>query len=1269
MSCELVSCCSLGRGVAACALVIGLGLALIGCGESQPPNTETVDSLNHAEAESNQPTAIQRSSSVDPASDPFIHATPLTPRSTSGTPTLLERLDPHTTGITDEQVIDTSHPLKRLYVTTHACGGVAVGDLNGDDRTDVYHVNNSGANRLYLQTGNFEFTDATNTAGVGGGDAWGCGAALVDIDGDKDLDIYVCNYESPNQLFINNGENPPTFTEQAKAFGLGITDACVMPYFCDYDRDGDLDVYVVCYRLVYATGVPDEEIYTVQNGQIHVKPQYERYYVAIRLKGKNVYVTECGREDYLFRNEGPDVEGDITFTDVTKQAGIDGGLMGISAAWWDYNEDGYPDLYVANDFEHADRLYRNRGDGTFENEIRYVVPHSAYSAMGSSIADVDDNGHLDLFVLDMASTTHFKEKINMGEMGGVQQYVMDYSQPRQIMRNALYLNTGMGRMTEGALLAGLAKSDWSWSPLMEDFDNDGKTDVVITNGMSRNLTDSDVRKNLNRPGRTEWDYFETLEPYREQNMALRNEGDLKFANVSNDWGFDRETMSFAAATADFDRDGDLDMIIANLDDPPSVLRNNADGNRLVVQLQSGEGNVFGIGAQIEIETNAGKQLRLLAPMRGYAATSEAIAHFGLGDETVVNRLTVTWPDGGQQVHQNIAANQRLVITRNTAAKALVKSKPPPSYLTQRLYGLKRHEDPRYDDFAHQPLLPNRYSQLGPGMAWGDVNKDGRLDLFIGGAAGQPGTLYRRTATESFNAVQKPFTAAREAEDMGAVFLDADRDGDQDLYVASGSYEFSPDDPLLQDRLYVNNAGRFTLAPDALPSMQSAASVVSAADVDRDGDLDLFVGGRVVPREYPVVPLSVLLINESSPGRPRFVDRTAELAPDLVRTGLVTSAVWSDANQDGWVDLVVTHEWGSVKLFTNSRGKLSDQTESSGLSQYKGWWNGIAARDLDNDGDIDYVATNFGLNTKYRASHKKPVYVYFGDYGGEGRMNIVEAKVSDTGLLPVRGKSCSSNAMPHLKDRFTTFRDFASASLAEIYTEKCLEESLRHESNTLETGVFWNRSERGKTQFEFAPLPRLAQISPGFGVVATEMNGDTNPDIYLVHNFYTPQRETGRMDGGLSTMLVGRGNESFEVVPTEASGLLLPGDAKALTIVDLNDDNQPDFVASRNNDFPKAFVSAQAGSRWLRLMLRDGVGNPWAVGAVVTVQSSDGARQTGEVSSGASYLSQSAPYLFFGVSGSVDHIEVRWPDGTTTRHAAQPEWQNGGKCVISWKSAS
>ena len=688
--------------------------------------------------------------------------------------------------------------------------------------------------------------------------------------------------------------------------------------------------------------------------------------------------------------------------------------------------------------------------------------------------------------------------------------------------------------------------------------------------------------------------LESEKPYREKNIALRNQGDLQFSNVSDDWGFDRETMSFAAATADFDRDGDLDMIVANLDDAPSIFRNNAGGNRIVVELQSDTPNSSGIGATIEIETNAGKQLRLIAPMRGFAATSEAIAHFGLGDETVVDRLTVTWPDGKQQVHSHIGANQRLVITKNNRGEVLSTDDPPRSYATQRLYGVDRHEDPPFDDFAHQPLLPNRYSQLGPGLAWADIDNNGSLDLFIGGAAGQPGTLYRRKSTESFDVVREPFSDARDAEDMGALFLDADSDGDLDLYVAAGSYEFPPGDPLLQDRLYLNDGGHFTLAQNALPVLLGAASVVAAADVDRDGDLDLFVGGRVVPREYPVAPSSHLLINESSPGKPRFVDRTAELAPELERSGLVTSAVWSDANADGWLDLVVTHEWGPVKLFANQEGRLYDRTDVVGLAKYKGWWNGIAARDLDNDGDIDYVVTNFGLNTKYRASQEMPVYVYFGDYGGEGRMNIVEAKAAEPGLLlPVRGKSCSSNAMPHLKERFETFREFATASLADIYTDKCLEESLRHEANTLETGVFLNRSESGATQFEFVPLPRLAQISPGFGVVATEVNGDANPDIYLVHNFYTPQRETGRMDSGVSTLLIGRGDGAFDVVPTKESGLLLPGDAKALTVVDLNDDNQPDFVASRNNDYPKAFVSVQPHGQWLRVSLKADVGNSQA----------------------------------------------------------------------------
>ncbi len=1206
--------------------------------------------------------------------DSLVHLEPLRSRSPRSGP-MLQRLAPEETGIQDVQRVDTTHPLKRLYVTTHASGGIAVGDVNGDGHVDVYVVNNSGLNRLYLQKEEFQFTDLTEAAKVDGGDAWGCGAAMVDIDGDQDLDIYVCNYESPNQLFINDGADPPTFSEQAEATGLDVRTASVMPYFCDYDLDGDLDVYIVCYRLVYPTGTPEEQVYVASGNRLRVKTKYERYFDAIRLTGRRVYVTERGCEDYLFRNDGPDVEGDLRFTDVTKMAGINGALMGISAAWWDYDEDGYPDLYVANDFEHVDRFYRNRGDGTFVDEIRYIVPHTPYSAMGSCIGDIDGNQHLDLVVLDMASTTHFKEKVNMGEMGGVQQFVMDFSEPRQIMRNALYLNSGVGRMTEAALLAGLAKSDWSWSPLIEDFDQDGMADVLVTNGMSRNLTDSDVRVELKTPGKTEWDYFESQPPYRERNLAMRNRGDLRFENVSRDWGFDRETMSFAAATADFDRDGDLDLITVDLDETPAVYRNNATGNRLVVSLRSWEDNTHGIGSRIQVETGIGKQIRMIAPMRGFAATSQAVAHFGLGDAETVKRLTVLWPDGRQQIHDHIPANHHVTLTRDRAATKpwKPKTKTKTLYQVQRLNEVRRHIDAASDDFAHQPLLPNRLSQLGPCIACGDYDANGRIDLFVGGAAGKSGVLYRHSADDSLEPIVEPFVADSAAEDMGALFLDADRDGDLDLYVASGSYEFAPDSDALVDRLYVNDNGTYRRAMDALPDARNASSVVAAADVDRDGDLDLFVGSRVVPREYPVVPESRLLINQSgvdgdSLNGIRFIDATKSRAPDLQQTGLVTSATWSDVNGDGWTDLLVTHEWGPVKLYLNREGMLHDATETAGLSTYKGWWNGIAARDFDNDGDIDYVVTNFGLNTKYRASMEKPIYVYFGDYGGTGRMNIVEAKATNGGLLPVRGKSCSSNAMPHLKGRFTTFRQFATASLADIYTGEALARSLRHEANTLESGVLVNRSERGTTEFTFIPLPRRAQISPGFGVVATEVNGDAHADIYLAQNFYTPQRETGRMDGGLSVLLTGNGDGTFDVVAPDESGLLLPGDAKALAAIDWNDDARPDFIASRNNDFPKAFVSAPSSSNSLRVCLvaNGQNGNIDAVGAMVAVYDSKGTCQSAEVIAGGSYLSQSAPCLFFGVPDPIDHIDVRWPDGTLTRHEPKnstASWRHGGPCVL------
>lgn len=1161
--------------------------------------------------------------------------------------TVFESLSSEMTGIDFVNPIDHSHPQKHLFASAVACGGVSIGDIDSDGWPDIFLTSGPKKNRLYRQVSSMKFEDVTKASKLDSGDAWSAGAAMVDIDNDGDLDIYICNFDTPNHLFINNGDG--TFSEKAKQFGVDFVAAGHTPTFCDYDLDGDLDFYLMTNFYYDPRGKTDKPISGMIDGKPSIMPGFEKYYRITKVRRGTqpgsilLDHSSRGQPDRLVRNNG-----DGTFTDVSREAGIRGNGKGNSATWWDYNEDGWPDIYVGNDFKDPDRLYRNNGDGTFTNTTEEMVPHTTWYSMGADFADLDGDGAMDFAIADMSGTSHFKQKVGMGAMSDSAEF-LNTAVPRQYMRNAVYLNSRGGRFMEAAHLTKLANSDWTWTVRLADFDNDGRVDVFFSNGMSRNLNVADNPAiEILHLGETEWDkHMRAKTPeLREQNLAFRNLGKLKFENVSKDWGLDHVGMSFASATADFDRDGDLDLVVCNLEEPVSVYQNNtSDGNRVVIRLK-GRLNSWGIGAKVTIETESGSQVRQLIPIRGYMASHEPVVHFGLGDQKLIKKLTVQWPSGHAQSFENIDANQRLTIVESDGEVESQKEAETPETLfkpSDALAGIRHREIP-FNDFLRQPLLPNRSSQLGPGMAWGDIDGDGDDDLWLGGARTQTGQIHRNDGSGTFSPLN--FSAAevdQESEDMGGLWLDVDSDGDLDLYVVSGGVECDPNTEVLRDRIYLNDGkGGFSKAPDeCLPDHFDSGSSVVAADYDRDGDLDLFVGGRIIPGKYPLTPNSRLLQNNGG----KF-SNVSQSSAELKEIGLVTGAVWSDVDNDGWIDLLVAQEWGPIKYFRNHEGELTDQTTEAGLSEVLGWWNGITAIDVDNDGDMDYAATNFGLNTKYKASAKKPTLLYYGDFEEDGHCNIIEAKFGDKNLLPVRGLSCSSGAMPHLKGKFGTYTSFALAGLQEIYEPKTLDKSQRHEANTLESGVFMN--DGGK--FTFKPFPRLAQISPGFGIVAGDFDGDSNADLYLVQNFDGPQAETGRMAGGVSILLKGKGDGSFAAVAPRESGLYVGGDAKSLTKVDLNGDGLLDFVAGVNDDALVAFEQTARQQKNLSIQLRGKNGNTLAAGARINVSFDDGTARSAEVTAGSGYLSQSASLVNIGVSDDIKvvGIEVSWPDGTSKK---------------------
>lgn len=1172
-------------------------------------------------------------------------------RGQANSDTLFEELSSDHTGIDFSNHWTPPPEYEHEWANAFMGSGVCLGDYDGDGLTDVFLSRPFGGNKLYKNLGDLKFKDVSAAAGIDDG-RWGTGATFADVNNDGQLDLYVCGYNTPNRLYINQGDG--TFIDEAKARGLDFNGASVMLAFADYDNDGDLDAYLLTNRLT-PRGDIDYDIKKV-NGQWQIPANLvELMGVIVRKKDGEPVVIRTGQFDRLYENDGVG-----KFKDVTKQAGIIGNDFGLSVTWWDYNGDNFPDIYAANDYWGPDYLYRNNRDGTFTNVSTEAFPHTPWFSMGADVADLNNDGLFDFMASDMASQDHYKQKISMGDMEQ-NTWFLEQSTPPQYMRNALYLNTGADRFMEIGQLTGLHATEWTWSIKFADFDQDGMVDAFVSNGMNRNWNDADVLAKANavgglqsEDGRKIWAAAPML---KERNVAFRNKGNLAFERVGKEWGVDHKGVSYGAAVGDLDNDGDLDLIVSNFEEQVSVYRNQStSGKSLKLKLIGVKSNRFGLGATLTLKTNTGQQVRYLTLARGYMAADEPVVHFGVGDSETIESLTIDWPSGQLQTLTQVKANQTYTITEpETRAEPKVTPEPPATmFVRAPSFPQPEHRDRRTNDFARQPLLPNRMSQLGPGMAWGDVDGDGTEDLFFGGAAGFSGGLWLHKDNKFQWTFQQAFSKDKSAEDMGAVFFDADSDGDQDLYVVSGSYEFERNQPALRDRLYLNDGnGKFERAVDALPEIKDAGSCVVAADFDRDGDLDLFIGGRVVPGRYPTSPNSRLLRNDTAGGDIRFTDVADTLAPGMSTAGMVTSATWSDADNDGWLDLLVTYEWGPVRIWRNKNGRLVDKTRDAGLDKRKGWWNGIAPADIDNDGDIDYVVSNFGLNTKYHASPDHPTLIYFGDLDGSGKERIVEASFEGSICFPVRGKSCSTNAMPGLAKKFPQFKDFAAATLPEIYSDRRLNGATKLEINELRSGVLIND---GAAHFEFKPLPRIAQVSPSFGIGTTDFDGDGFVDLVLAQNFYGPQLETGRMAGGVSMLLRGIGNADFEPIWPSQSGLVVPDDAKSITTMDMDGDGWDDFLIGVNNGLSIPMRNrGNKDNRLVRIRLKGSLGNISATGARVQVDRSDGISVVREVRAGGGYLSQSSAIVSIGLgkSASVKNIRVRWPDGQETTHYWEP----------------
>ncbi|RMD71803.1 MAG: RNA-binding protein, partial [Bacteroidetes bacterium] len=1012
-------------------------------------------------------------------------------------------------------------------------GGVAILDYDRDGLQDIFFVSSQQACKLYRNKGHWQFEDVTERAGVAAAEGFKTGVTVVDIDADGWPDLYVCRTgleptaERDNLLFVNNGDG--TFREEARQWGLADRSASNHANFFDYDGDGDLDCYVLNHPVNFAE---------VNKVTVRQTPTgYERL-----TQPQTPWDT-----DRLYRNDG-----NGTFTDVSRQAGIWNRAWGLSVTVSDFNRDGRPDIFVGNDYIEPDLLYINNGDGTFTNRLDDYFRHTSNHTMGVDIADCNNDGMPDLAALDMIAEDNRRQKLLMTTML-LDRYtsLVKFGYGHQLMRNTLQINTG-GLFCETGTLSGISNTDWSWAILFGDYDNDSWKDLYITNGYRRDVTNLDYLNytvdSLNRTGglsprrfRTFDDFLALIPAEAVSNYMFRNRGDLTFENVTQKWGLYRPSWSNGAAWADLDNDGDLDLVVNNIEMEAFLLQNHTaeklPHHFLQLRLQGAPPNTQAIGAAAALYVGDQMQYQELTPVRGFFSSVQTLLHFGLGQATHVDRLELRWPDGTVEVWSDLPADTLLVLARGDgqplAADAFMrfrKKRPTPLFRPARPDGLTfTHVENEFEDFDRQRLMTRKESLEGPRLAKADIDGDGLEDLFVGGAAGQPAAIFRQTPAGAFRQTQQPaLDNDKVHEDVGAAFFDADGDGDMDLYVVSGGNAFAANSPLYQDRLYLNDGtGRFAKAGNALPRMGSSGSCVVPYDYDGDGDMDLFVGGRVLPGVWPEAPESYVLRNDGG----RFALVTAEVAPELHRLGMVTAMAFGDLDGDGTDELVVTGEWMPVHVFRKEGGTWRLATESFGLSQTAGWWNSLALADLDGDGDLDIAAGNLGLNTRYPASRTHPLRLYVRDFDHNGQIDPILVWYLDDAWRPVALRDNLIKQMPAIKKKFPRYAAYAEADMYDLFPEREWQQATLLEAHTFATSVFVNEGGRFRQQ----PLPAPAQVAPVYDILVDDLNGDGWPDLVTAGNFIGSDVETGPLDASDGLVLLGS-KAGFRPLMPDESGL-------------------------------------------------------------------------------------------------------------------------------------
>lgn len=1017
----------------------------------------------------------------------------------------------HSTVMFQNTVSETLYFNFLNYSYIYNGGGVAVGDINNDGLEDLYFTANQESNKLYINKGDFVFEDITRTAGVTDDKGWTTGVSMVDINADGWLDIYVCksgslqdNVARKNRLYINQKDG--TFVDQAVVYGLASKAFSTQAYYLDYDKDGDLDMYLVNHR-------PDF------NNNVTIDPKVQQQILP-------------ESTDQLFENNNG------KFTDITAKAGILNKAWGLSAAVGDFNADGWPDVFVANDFLEPDFMYINNSDGTFTDKALTIFDHISANSMGSDYADLNNDLLPDLVVLDMLAADHKRSKENMAAMSTANfNLLVSAGYHHQYMSNVLQLNQGAGVYSEVGQLTGITKTDWSWAPLIADFDNDGLNDLLVTNGIEHDLANQDFRNTMktnimNRKKVTLEEAIGMMPSTKLSNRVFANQGDLTFTDMTEQWGLDQKINSNGTAYADLDNDGDLDLVVNNQSETASIYKNNQQNKSLTISLAGTATNPRGIGAEVTVYSQGLQQRKILYTSRGYQSSVTDRLHFGVGEETKVDSVVVHWPEGVVSVLKDIETNEQVTVAHASAIAQQKASKDKTDLFfdeaSASTLGITyRHQENEYDDYARQLLVPQKQSEQGAAIAVGDVNKDGLDDFFVGNAKYAVAALYLQNPNGTFKASnQQLLEKEQNYEDKKALFFDKDNDGDLDLYVASGSYEDDAGSIDLQDRIYENDGkGNFSKT-QLLPVMRTVTNTVAVHDIDQDGDLDIFVGGGVLPGQYPLASSSYLLENKNG----KFIDVTHTISEGFDQLRIVQDAIFSDYDQDGDQDLMVVGEWMAPMIFRNEKGHFSLETTSM-FQGYSGWYYTIASLDFDQNGRMDYLLGNIGENNKFHPTKEHPLHIYGKDFDDNGSFDVVLSKETTNGLLvPVRGKQCSSEQVPILHQKIKTFKQFATSSLTDIYGEQDLSDATYYQVENFSSLLLKNK---GEGNFEISKLPKTAQFGPTMDFLTRDFDGDGTVDVFGVGSLYEAEVETVRYDAGKGYLLTTK-NGQFDTATITAS---------------------------------------------------------------------------------------------------------------------------------------